>query len=57
LVFILAVSAYLGFLVGPAGTVALIVDARRHIVFYHSLEGFLSPLIRINGRPIERGIG
>jgi O-antigen/teichoic acid export membrane protein len=37
-VSILAVSAYLWFIVSPAGTVALIVDARRFIVLYHSLR-------------------
>jgi O-antigen/teichoic acid export membrane protein len=37
-VSILAVSAYLSFIVSPAATVALIVDARRYIVLWHSLR-------------------
>jgi O-antigen/teichoic acid export membrane protein len=37
-VSILAVSAYLWFIVSPAGSVALIVDARRYIVLWHSLR-------------------
>jgi hypothetical protein len=32
----LAVSAYLWFVVSPAGSVALIVDARRYIVLWHT---------------------
>jgi len=37
-VSILAVSSYLWFVVMPAGTVPLIVDARRYIVLYHFLR-------------------
>jgi O-antigen/teichoic acid export membrane protein len=37
-VSILAVSAYLSFIVGPAARVALIVDARRYILLWHSLR-------------------
>jgi O-antigen/teichoic acid export membrane protein len=37
-VSILAVSAYLWFVVTPAGSVALIVDAKRYILLYHSLR-------------------
>jgi O-antigen/teichoic acid export membrane protein len=37
-VSLLAVTAYLWFVVTPAGSVALIVDARRYIVLWHSLR-------------------
>jgi hypothetical protein len=37
-VSILAVNAYLWFIVAAAGTVPLIVDARRYIVFYQCLR-------------------